>query len=480
MKNTLDKSDLEHLKSLVQGNCWIEDPEVLQSYLTEWRGLFTGQTQLMLMPENTAEVSSILAYCFEHEIAVVPQGGNTGLVGGGIPGLNSNRPEILLSSRRLNKIHNIDADNFTLTVGAGCILADVQKAAAEVQCVFPLSLAAEGTCHIGGNLATNAGGINVLRYGNTRDLMLGLEVVLPDGRVYKNLSGLRKDNTGYSLDHLFIGSEGTLGFITAATVKLFPEPLGVATAWIAIDSPKDALKLLGSARKRLGDELVAFELIPKIAIDLVLKHISSHRDPLDTEYPWYVLLEMANSCEALQTEASLTAFLTEFLDGGLIKDAVLATNISQRNAFWSIRHDISLAQKSAGASIKHDISLPISKLPEFVKRADLLVEQEIPGSRPVAFGHLGDGNLHYNVSQPKDIPADVFLDHWSNLNRLIHSLAAELGGSFSAEHGIGVLKLDELERFTDATKLSVMQDIKMLLDPKNIMNPGKILHVKSD
>ncbi len=362
-----------------------------------------------------------------------------------------------------------------MTVGAGCILADLQGAAADADCLFPLSLAAEGSCQIGGNLSTNAGGTNVLHYGNTRELVLGIEVVLPDGRIYENLTGLRKDNTGYALKQLFIGAEGTLGMITAVTLKLFPAPRSMATAWLAMNSPAAAVNFLQLARSRMGDELVGFEFLPRIAIDMVLTHIGNRRDPLPTEHDWYVLLELASARDQAATEHQLTDLLAEGMGAGLISDGVVATSDAQRQQFWAVRHDVSEAQRQAGASIKHDVSVPVSAIPEFLERADDLMRKSMPGVRPVAFGHLGDGNLHYNLSQPAAMQAELFLAEWQRLNEVIHSLAVELGGSFSAEHGIGNLKVDELERLGNPVGLALMHSIKQLLDPGGIMNPGKVL-----
>lgn len=480
MTNGPTKTDLEQLKAMVGAAGWTTDPAVLESHVTEWRGLYRGATPLMLSPDSPGQAAAILSYCNERRLAVVPQGGNTGLSGGAIPGLDTERPEILLSARRLNKIHSIDPTNFTLTAGAGCILSSIQAAAANVDCLFPLSLAAEGSCQIGGNLATNAGGTNVLRYGNTRDLVLGLEVALPDGTIYSNLRGLRKDNTGYALDQLFIGAEGTLGFITAATLKLFPAPHGSATTWLAVNSPADAVRLFAAARAALGDELVAFELIPEIAVRFVVDYIAGRRAPLNNNPAWNVLLEVNSSRSAELLETAVTDFLTGQLDTGGVLDGVVAASGAQRDELWAIRHDISLAQKSAGASIKHDISVPISLVPEFLDRAGVLVSAVVPGIRPVPFGHLGDGNLHYNLSQPEEMSAEQFLSYWTELNEVVHSLAHELGGSFSAEHGIGALKAAELERLAAPAKLALMRAIKSSLDPNNIMNPGKVLKTQQD
>ncbi|MCP4002276.1 MAG: FAD-binding oxidoreductase [Gammaproteobacteria bacterium] len=446
----------------------------MEPYLTEWRGLFCGQTPLLLSPATVGEVSAILRLCHEHGISIVPQGGNTGLAGGAIPGLNG-KTEVLVSSRRMNAIREIDTANYTMTVEAGCILAELQNVAAEEGLCFPLSLAAEGTCQIGGNISTNAGGTNVLHYGNTRDLVLGLEVVLPDGSVYEGLRGLRKDNSGYDLKQLFIGAEGTLGFITAATLKLFPAPRSTTTAWLAVKDPAMAVQLYTEARGRIGDELVAFELMPRIALDMVFKHIHGCRDPMGVSYDWYVLMELASAREQVLTDDLLTEFLASCLESGSVSDGVVASSAAQRNELWRIRHCISEAEKGEGGNIKHDISVPVSRMPDFLTAADKAMQKLLPGVRPVPFGHLGDGNLHYNLSQPESMETQAFIDMWSIFNKAVHSLAVDMDGSFSAEHGIGSLKADELERLSSTTEMRLMRSIKQAIDPHGIMNPGKVL-----
>jgi FAD/FMN-containing dehydrogenase len=476
-----DNELIEQLKLITGPSGWLEDASELEPYLTEWRGLFHGQTPLLLLPASVAEVSAILRLCHEHGVGVVPQGGNTGLVGGAIPGLAADGPaEVLLSARRLNNVREIDTANFTMTVEAGCILEQLQNEAAEQNLYFPLSLAAEGSCQIGGNISTNAGGTNVLRYGNTRDLVLGLEVVLPDGTVYDSLSGLRKDNAGYDLKQLFIGAEGTLGFITAATLKLFSAPRSTATAWLAVVDPAAAVKLYGEARANVGDDMVAFELIPQLAVDMVLSHIPACRDPLESQSEvetagWFVLLEMAGARLQTQTDEQLTDFLATCLETELITDGIVASSEAQRLELWRLRHSISEAQKHAGGSIKHDISVPVSRMPEFLQQADRLVQEILPDVRPVPFGHLGDGNLHYNLSQPENMSKQDFIDMWEQFNHAVHTLAVTMGGSFSAEHGIGLLKVGELERLSDVVDLRLMRAIKHAFDPKGIMNPGKVL-----
>ena len=465
---------LDALKDAVGPGGWVDDPQALEPNLTEWRGMYTGATPLLVAPASAAEAAAVLRICAEHEIAVVPQGGNTGLAGGAIPGLQD-RPEILLSSRRLKRIRAIDKDNFTVTVEAGVVLADLQQAAAEQGLYFPLSLAAEGSCQIGGNISTNAGGTNVLRYGNARDLVLGLEVVLPSGEIWDDLTGLRKDNTGYDLRHLFIGAEGTLGFITAATLKLFPAPRSRATAWLAVTDPAAAVALYGEARQRLGDEMVAFELMADCAIDMVLAHIPGTRAPLDDAQPWNVLVEFTSAGDQDALDGQLLGFLEQCLATGLVSDGAVAASEAQRDDFWRLRHGISEAQKHEGGSIKHDVSVPVSRMAEFLGAANVAVQAAAPGTRPVPFGHLGDGNLHYNLSQPEEADREDFLDRREELNGIVHALAAAMGGSFSAEHGIGYLKAAELARLKDPVALAAMRAVKQALDPKGIMNPGKVL-----
>ena len=479
MANDIPETVLEAFRAVLSPAGVTQDPDELVPHLREWRGLYQGSTPAMLSPASRDEAAEILAICHAHRIGVVPQGGNTGLVGGGIPHSSPDRPQVLLSASRLNAIRRLDADNFTVTAEAGCVLARIQEAAASVERIFPLSLAAEGSCQIGGNISTNAGGINVLRYGSARDLVLGLEVVLPDGRILDTLRSLRKDNTGYDLKHLFIGAEGTLGFITAATCKLFPKPQQLATAIVALAGPQAAVDLYGRARLELGDRLIAVELINRLAMDLVLTHIPATRHPLDRSHDWYVLLELAGA-GADDLDTALERFLAGSLDEKLINTAALASSGAQRAAFWHLRHSISEAQKHAGAGIKHDIAVPVAAVPEFLSQADPLVLAQVPGARIVAFGHLGDGNLHYNLNQPADLSAEKFLAHRESVSAAVHELAVGLGGSFSAEHGIGALKREELARYRSGVELDIMRALKKTLDPAGIMNPGKLFPPKPD
>lgn len=470
----LSSQNLAELKALAGPGGFVEDQTELQPSLTEWRGLFRGAAPLMLLPDSTAAVAAILGFCHQHRIAVVPQGGNTGLVGGAIPHSTADRPEILLSARRLNRIRAIDAANYSITAEAGCVLASLQAAAADAGRLFPLSLAAEGSCQLGGNLSTNAGGTAVLRFGTMRELVLGLEVVLPDGRVLDGLRSLRKDNTGYDLKQLFIGAEGTLGFITAASCKLFAQPRHTATAWLAVPDVAAALSLYGAARDSLGDELTAFEFANRLSLDFVIKHIPGSRAPLAGDSPWHVLLEIGTARESADTGGDLERFLAGMLERGTVTDGTVATSGAQRDALWRLRHSMSEGQKIEGASIKHDISVPVSRVGEFVARASAWAEAAVPGVRVVAFGHLGDGNVHFNLSQPAGTDPAAFLARWDEIAAQIHQIAVDFGGSFSAEHGIGSLKVGELERWRGGTTLQLMRAIKGVLDPHDIMNPGKL------
>jgi D-lactate dehydrogenase (cytochrome) len=455
-------------KAIVGDKYAVTDPQEAAPYLTEERGLFRGHSPLVLRPGSTEEVAAICKLASETRTALVPQGGNTGLVGGQIP-----HGEVVISTRRLDKIRAVDTQSNTMTVEAGVILANAQQRAAEADRLFPLSLGSEGSCTIGGNLSTNAGGIAALAYGIARDLAIGLEVVLADGRIMRGLSSLKKDNTGYNLRDLFIGAEGTLGIITAATVKLFPKPRSVETAFAAITAPADALTLLDLSRSIAAGSLTSFELIPQIAIDFVVRHGPSIRAPISGTHPWYVLMEISSPRD--DARDTLEAILAKGMEDGVVHDAVIAANLDQRNAFWKLREVISPAQKPEGGSIKHDVSVPVAAVPDFLAEADAAVTRLIPGARPFAFGHLGDGNIHYNVSQPVGADTAGFLARWHDVNTIVHGVVKKHGGSISAEHGIGVMKRDELPHVKDGVALEVMRAIKHLLDPLNIMNPGKVL-----
>jgi FAD/FMN-containing dehydrogenase len=424
-----------------------------------------------LQPASTAQVSAILTICNETRTSIVPQGGNTGLVGGQIPFAG----EVLLSLSRLNKVRNVDAGANTLHVEAGVILAEAQRAADAVDRLFPLSLAAEGSCTVGGNLSTNAGGVNVLRYGNARDLVLGLEAVLADGRVLQLGRGLRKDNTGYDLKQLFLGAEGTLGVITAATLKLFAKPARHVTALAAIPNPAAGLALLGRLQDATGGLASGFELIARQGFELVLVHIPQTTDPLAAPSPWYVLLE-ATSARQFALDEAVKRALEDAIAAGDVNDAVLASSEAQRANLWRLRESMSEAQKREGASVKHDVSLPLARIPEFLEKATAAVLKAVPGARPVPFGHLGDGNIHFNFSAPKG-GDDAFLARWEEINRIVHDIVDRFGGSISAEHGVGVLKRDEIMRYKSAAEIDVMRALKRTLDPNNILNPGKVVAI---
>ncbi|MGE4281252.1 MAG: FAD-binding oxidoreductase [Magnetospirillum sp.] len=441
-----------------------------EAYLVEERGLYRGQTLAVLRPADTAQLAAAMAVCADAKVAVVPQGGNTGLCGGGVPETGS----VVMSTERLNRIRDVDAANFTMIVEAGCVLANVQQAADQAGCLFPLSLGAEGSCRIGGNLSTNAGGVGVLRYGNTRDLTLGLEVVLPDGRIWNGLRSLRKDNTGYDLKHLFIGAEGTLGIITAASLKLFPKPAERATALIALPDPAAALAVLSAARRQSGDAVTACELVPRIGLELGLAHVAGVRDPFDQPHPWYLLLELSSSRQAGLQQA-LEDILAESFEQDIALDAVLAQSGEQRTAFWRIREGVPEAQKKEGGSIKHDVAVPVSRVPEMIERCTRAVQAAMDGVRVVAFGHVGDGNIHFNLTQPVGADKAGFLKRWAEMNHIVHDIVAELQGSVSAEHGIGQLKIAEMARYKSDVELDLMRRVKHALDPEGLMNPGKVL-----
>ncbi len=468
-----DISPLEQLRAIVGASGWITDPELMAPYLREWRGLFAGSAAAVVSPACTGEVARVMAVCHAARIGVVPQSGNTGLCGGAAP--DQSGAQIILSLRRMNRIRSLDAANDTLVAEAGCILADVQAAARQADRLFPLSLAAEGSCMLGGNLATNAGGTNVLRYGNTRDLVLGLEVVLPDGRVWDGLSALRKDNAGYELRHLFIGSEGTLGVITAAVLRLFPQPREQATALLGMGSAEDALTVYTALRRESGDSVSGCELISAQAMDFVQAHIPDSRNPLQQPYPWYLLVELSSARVDSGLRLLLEQTLARLLDSGVVADAVVAESLAQAGALWRLRESIPEAQRLEGASIKNDISVPVSSVPAFVHEAGEVVAQVCPGVRVCAFGHLGDGNLHFNLQQPVTMNSGEFLARWDELCRHVDDVVLRYAGSVAAEHGIGQLRIGELQRSKQAVALELMRTIKAGLDPHGIMNPGKVL-----
>ena len=448
---------IDELRGIVGKSNVLTAPEDTKPYFTDWRRQYSAAAECVVRPGVTAEVSRVVALCAREGVAIVPQGGNTGLVGGSVP--TGKQREIVLALGRLNRIRNLDALNDTVTVEAGCVLAEVQRAAEQAQRLFPLSLAAEGSCQIGGNLSTNAGGVNVLRYGNAREQVLGLEVVLPDGRVWDGLRALRKDNTGYDLKHLFLGAEGTLGVITAAVLRLYPRPTARATAWIALASPREAVELLSILRGRLGDRLSAFELVSRTCLEAVLLHVPNTRDPLPNPHPWYVLAEFGDSgpTETLRTH------IADSLDE---REAVLAQSEEQSRQLWRIRESIPEAQFT---NVKHDISVAVSQTPEFIERAGRALRSAFPSVQPYVFGHVGDGNLHYNVGP------EALVAQRGAVSAIVYRAVDELGGSISAEHGLGQLKRAAIRDHKPAIELELMRALKQTLDPAGLMNPGKVL-----
>ena len=463
---------IEQLSSIVGKENVLTAGDAMAPHLEDWRGRYRGAARCVVHPATTAQVADVVRVCAGAGVAMVPQGGNTGLCGGGIP--DQGGEAVLICMSRLNRIRAVDAANNTITVDAGCLLQSVQEAALAAGRLFPLSLAAEGSCQIGGNLSTNAGGVQVLRYGNARELALGLEVVLPSGEIWDGLRGLRKDNTGYDLKQLFIGAEGTLGIITAAVLKLFPLPRAKATAWLAIASPHVAVRLLGELQGAFGTALTACELVSDVALGLVLKHVRGAQAPLGGSR-WHLLVELSGAGDEAALKAGLENFLEKAFEAGSLGDAVVAQNIDQAQRLWALRENISEAQKVEGYSIKHDVAVPISRIAEFVDRAGEALESAFPGIRIVAFGHVGDGNLHYNQSKPEAGENVAFLAAQPQVNRVVYDIVHELGGTISAEHGIGQLKRGELVRYKSAVEMAMMRAVKQAFDPRGLMNPGKIL-----
>ncbi len=465
---TIAQPVLARLMDAVGARGFTTEPAELAPHLEEWRSKYRGQSPLLLKPDTTAQVSDILRICHETDTPLVTQGGNTGLVGGQIP-LHG---EVLLSTQRLNRIRALDESGMTLTAEAGVTLAQVQQAAGDARLLFPLSLASEGSCTIGGNIATNAGGTHVLRYGMTRALVLGLEVVLADGTVLPMLRALHKDNSGYDLKQAFIGSEGSLGVVTAATLRLFPKPDVAVTALATVPSPAAAVKLLGAMQGMTSGMLSAFELMPRVALEFVTSHVEGTRDPFAEPAPWYVLMEATGGSHA-NLAASFEDGLADAISLGHVTDAVVAASAAQAAALWKLRESISEAQKREGASIKHDISVPVAAIPDFLAKAVPAVLAVVPGARPVSFGHLGDGNLHFNFNSPKTGDDPAFLAQWEEVQQTVHDLVKEFGGSISAEHGIGFMKVGQLPRYKSHKELDAMRALKRAFDPKNILNPGK-------
>ena len=464
---------LTRLAELIGDRYLITDPALQSRYLAERRGLYRGRARAVVLPADTQAVAAVLRACAEAKAVVVPQGGNTGLCGGATPDESGN--DIILSLERLNRIRAVDADDFTLVAEAGCTLASVQRAAATHERLFPLGYAAEELCQIGGNLATNAGGMNVLRYGNTRDLTLGVEVVLADGSIWNGLNQLRKDNSGYDLKDLFIGSEGTLGVITAAVFRLFPKPRHHITALVGLPSAEAAVALLAELRAATGDALTAFEFMARTAVEFSVRHGTGCREPFAERYPWYVVTDVTSSRLRDDLELLLTDALGSARGAGILGDWRLGATAAERAELWAIRSAIPGAQRHEGVSIKQDVSVPVSRIPAFLGAADRAVTERLPGIRPCAFGHVGDGNIHYNLSQPTGMDPERFRARWGEFNRLVHDIVRDFGGSFAAEHGVGRLKPGEVARLKSPVEVELMRRIKHALDPDARLNPGKLV-----
>ena len=469
-------AEIADLTDIVGADSLLTQPADVAPYLVDHRQLYHGKALAVALPRSVEQISRLLSFCNEHRIAVVPHGGNTGYCGGATP--DESGSQLVLSLKRLNRVRSIDPLNYSIVAEAGCLLANIQRAADDAERFFPLSLGSEGSCQIGGNLSTNAGGTSVLRYGMMRDLVLGLEVVLADGRVLSSLSALRKDNTGYDIKSLFLGAEGTLGVITAASLKLYPKIRASATAFVAVKDVQSAVTLLAHLRETSGDRVSSFELIPRIAVDLTTQHIPGVSDPLDRPHSWYVLCELTSSRSGDSLDAVLEDALSTSLQEGLIIDAAIATGEREGNAFWKMRESIPEAQRIDGGSLKHDISVPVAALPQFVERASKWVAANVPDGRLVAYGHVGDGNLHFNLNQSPGSRRDLFLGREQTIKRAIHDIVREFGGSFSAEHGIGRLKVEELELYASPVELDLMRAVKRAFDPNAILNPGKVLSGK--
>jgi FAD/FMN-containing dehydrogenase len=469
----LDTALIERFSAIVGEKNALTAPEDLAAYLVEQRDLYHGRTPLVLRPGSTEEVAAIMKLASETKTPVVPQGGNTGLVGGQQP--DESGAAIILSLGRMNRIRNLDTVGNLVTLEAGVILKNLQEAAEKAGRLFPLSLGAEGSCQIGGNLGSNAGGTAVLAYGNMRELCLGLEVVLPTGEILNDLRYVKKDNTGYDLKDLFVGSEGTLGVITAAVLKIFPQPKGKGVAYAGLRNPEDVLRLFQLATEHAGPSLTGFELMPRVGVEFTVRHVDGVRDPLESPHHWYVLIDISSTRSEEDARTTLETILTEAFESDIIQDAAIGESVAQAQSFWKMREEMSWAQKPEGGSIKHDISVPVASIPAFIHEANAATLEMIPGARIVCFGHIGDGNLHYNVSQPVGADKEAFLARWHELNHRIHMIVASYTGSISAEHGIGQLKVEELAFFKQDVALDLMRRIKSAFDPAGIMNPGKVL-----
>ncbi|MEO1066984.1 MAG: FAD-binding oxidoreductase [Pseudomonadota bacterium] len=473
MAGAPNQSAINRFTDLVGAAHVLTGGDDMASYLREWRDKYQGRAAGVLRPKSVEELQAIVGIANEEGIALVPQGGNTGLVGAQIA-FDAER-QFVVNLSRMNRIRQVDPDGYTMTVEAGVILKNAQEAAYRVDRLFPLSLGSEGSCQIGGNLSSNAGGTGVLAYGNARDLTLGLEVVLPSGEVMNELNRLRKNNTGYDLKNLFIGAEGTLGFITAAVLKLFSKPRGRQTAFVAFRTLDEVAAFYTSAQAAAGQMLTAFELMPRIGIEFLVKHIDGARDPIAAAYPWYALLEISSGQSQDHAEGLMMSVVGDGMETQKVSDGALAQSEAQNLAFWRLRHELSHCQKPEGGSIKHDVSVPVATLPAYLREVTDAVLDLIPGCRPVPFGHWGDGNVHFNVSQPVGEDRETFLNRWEDMNDLVHAITVDYGGSISAEHGIGVMKRDTLRDVKDPVSLGLMRQIKETLDPNCIMNPGKVL-----
>ncbi|HEX6006111.1 MAG TPA: FAD-binding oxidoreductase [Burkholderiales bacterium] len=468
---------LERLAAIVGPQGLITAAADLAPYVDDWRGVYRGAAAAVVRPANFAEVSAVVKLCAETRTPIVPQGGNTGMCGASVPHASGN--EIVLTLARMNRVLEVDALNNTMSVEAGCVLANIQQAAAEADRLFPLSLGAEGSCQIGGNLSTNAGGVNVLRYGNTRDLVLGLEVVLPDGRIWNGMRSLRKDNTGYDLKQLFIGAEGTLGIITAAVLKLFPRPAASAVTWAAVPHPEAALEFLALLRRHCGDRVSGFEILSRNCLDLVLRHIPGTRDPLPRPHEWYVLAELSDSQSGERLRGELERALEAAIDKAFVSDAVVSESEAQSRALWGLRETIpEAARGEAGMLYRHDIAVAVSRIPAFIREARTALLGRFPGANIICFGHLGDGNLHYNTFVPGRNRNDAAAREANDVTTVVYDVVQRYAGSFSAEHGIGLAKLNEMRRYKSAVEMSLMTTVKRALDPHNLLNPGKVLELR--
>ncbi|WP_288902284.1 FAD-binding oxidoreductase [uncultured Sneathiella sp.] len=463
---------IEKMKAIVGEKYVITEEADMQAFVVEWRDKFVGRARAVVQPKTTEEVAAIVKLCAETKTPLVPQAGNTSLVGGSIPFTGGD--EIILSVSRMNSVREVDRLNGTLTVDAGCILANLQEVAEDNGFIFPLRIGSEGSCQIGGNISTNAGGVQVLHYGNTREQVLGLEVVLPDGQIWDGLTGLRKDNTGYDIKQLFIGAEGTLGIVTGAVVKMYPKPTYQQVALAAVPSVEAAIEFLSLARAMSGDQVTAIELISRYCVDMVMRHVPDFTDPMPARYDWHILVELSSSATP-ELKELMESILEAAFEKEIVLDAVVPASEAQQQHLWRLREEISAAQKPEGGSIKHDISVPVSRFADFIREADVAVGKIVPTFRSVVFGHIGDGNVHYNPMQPKDMGREEYLSHWEEVSRAVHDIAVSMRGSISAEHGIGRLKADDLVHYKPAIEIDLMRRIKKAFDPDGIMNPGKLL-----